>query len=83
VITIFKTQEDTCVKWTLCKEYRKQLYGIVLMAINEQSRLIFGRTTFTAYSTKMDGSQDLNVKMGIKIATTNQHQEDHELERKD
>ncbi len=53
------------------------------MGINEQSPLIFGQTTFTAYSTKMDGSQDRNVKTEINIATTNQHQEDHELEHKD
>jgi hypothetical protein len=52
------------------------------MVIKGQSLLIFGQITFIVYSTKMDGSQDLNVGTEERVAT-NQHQEGHELERKD
>ena len=82
MITILKIQEGIYEKWILCKEYQGSLYGIVNMEINEQSQPTFGQIIFTVYSTQRGGNRNPNVKMEIKTAITNQHQEDHELERR-
>ena len=53
------------------------------MEIQEQSQLIYGVTTYDRCSTQMGGNQDHNATMVTRTATTKQHQEVVELERKD